>query len=152
MEKNTNPKTPPVDEEKHFYSIGEVAAKFGVNASLIRYWGNEFDIIRPQKNKKGNRLFTQKDIDAIGLIHYYVKKRGMTLKGARKKIRENRLDADNNFHVVRSLQQIRTFLEEIKNRLGEDQLLQQQTPSEIPDFNDSPSSIAPQVGLEPTTP
>ncbi|MDR1666566.1 MAG: MerR family transcriptional regulator [Bacteroidales bacterium] len=111
------PTTASPDNGKHFYTIGEVAEKLGLTASLIRYWENEFDIIRPQKNKKGNRLFTQKDIEAISLIRHYVKERGMTLKGVRKKIRENRLDADNNFHVVHSLKQMRAFLLEIKDHL-----------------------------------
>jgi DNA-binding transcriptional MerR regulator len=105
------------NDKKLFFTIGEVADKFSVNASLIRYWENEFDIIQPQKNKKGNRLFTQKDIDAIGLIHYYVKERGMTLKGARQKIKDNRADAENNYQLVQSLKQIKDALLEIKDNI-----------------------------------
>jgi DNA-binding transcriptional MerR regulator len=105
--------------EKLYYSIGEVAAMFGENPSLIRYWEKEFDIIKPLKNKKGNRRFTQQDIDRIGLVHHYVKERGMTLKGARQKIRENREDAENAYLVIRSLKQIRALLLEIRDNMGE---------------------------------
>ncbi|MDR0814496.1 MAG: MerR family transcriptional regulator [Bacteroidales bacterium] len=99
---------------KLFYSISEVADKFGVNTSLIRYWESQFDVINPKKNKKGNRMFTPKDVEAVGLVHYYVKERGMTLKGALQKIRDNRHDTENNFQVIQSLKQIRATLLELK--------------------------------------
>ena len=92
---------------------------FGVNASLIRFWEKEFDIITPKKNAKGNRLFTQQDIDNIALIHYYVKDRRLTLEGARQKIRENREDAEQNFQLVQSLKKVRAMLMEIKDNLDE---------------------------------
>ena len=72
--------------EKLFYSIGEVAQMFKVNTSLIRYWEKEFDIIRPKKNKKGNRLFTKEDVENFHVIFHLVKERGMTLKGAQQKM------------------------------------------------------------------
>ena len=102
---------------KLFYSIGEVAAMFDVNASLIRYWEKEFDIIKPQKNKKGNRLFTQRDIDNFHLIWHLVKERGMTLKGAQKKLKENRTETEHNFEVVQKLNQIKDLLIDIKKEL-----------------------------------
>ena len=105
--------------EKLFYSIGEVAAMFHVNTSLIRFWEKEFDIIKPQKNKKGNRLFTQKDIDHFHLIFHYVKERGMTLKGAKAKLRENKEDLQHDFEIIKRLKAIRSMLEEIKNNLEE---------------------------------
>jgi DNA-binding transcriptional MerR regulator len=101
------------DNGKLFYTISEVADKFGVNASLIRYWESQFDVIRPKKNKNGNRMFTPKDVEAVGLVHYYVKERGLTLKGALQKIRDNRHDAENNFQVIQSLKQIRATLVEL---------------------------------------
>ena len=67
---------------KVYYSIGEVADMFGVNTSLIRFWEKEFDVIKPHKNKKGNRQFTKADIDNFHLIYHLVKEKGMTLKGA----------------------------------------------------------------------
>lgn len=103
--------------EKLYYTIGEVADMFNVNTSLIRYWEKEFDIIKPKKNKKGNRFFTQKDIDNFHIIYYLVKERGMTLKGAMRKLRENKEDVDNNFQVVKSLKEIRELLNEIKGEL-----------------------------------
>ncbi len=103
--------------EKLYYSIGEVAEMFQVNTSLIRYWEKEFSIIKPMKNKKGNRFFTQEDIDNFHLIFHYVKERGMTLKGAQLKLKENKEDAVNNFTVVRSLQDSRAMLVELRDNM-----------------------------------
>ena len=103
--------------EKLYYSIGEVADMFNVNTSLIRYWEKEFDIIHPQKNKKGNRLFTPADIDNFHIIYHLVKERGMTLKGAKKKMSENKDDAIQNFEVVKSLQNMREMLLEVREML-----------------------------------
>jgi DNA-binding transcriptional MerR regulator len=102
-----------------YYSISEVAAMFDVNASLIRFWEKEFDIIKPKKNAKGNRLFTQQDIDSIALIHHYVKERRLTLEGARQKIKENRDDAEHTFQIVQSLKKVRAMLLEIKENIDE---------------------------------
>lgn len=103
--------------EKLYYSIGEVADMFKVNTSLIRYWEKEFDIIKPKKNKKGNRFFTQADIENFHLIFHLVKERGMTLKGAKQKLKENKEDTENNFTVVSRLQEIKDLLLEIKDAL-----------------------------------
>lgn len=75
------------EEKKMYYSIGEVADKYGVNTSLIRFWEKEFSILKPHKNKKGNRLFTQKDLDNIDKIYELVKVKGLTLTGAKKALR-----------------------------------------------------------------
>lgn len=103
--------------EKLYYSIGEVADIFKVNTSLIRFWEKEFDIIKPQKNKKGNRFFTKKDIDNFHLIYNLVKERGMTLKGAQKKLKENRADVEENFEVIKRLKEIKEMLLAIKEEL-----------------------------------
>jgi DNA-binding transcriptional MerR regulator len=103
--------------EKLYYSIGEVAEMFNVNTSLIRFWEKEFDVIKPQKNKKGNRFFTQQDIENFHLIFHLVKERGMTLKGAQKKLKENREDTIHNFEIVNNLKNIREILLEIKDLL-----------------------------------
>ena len=103
--------------EKIFYSIGEVAAMFDVNTSLIRFWEKEFDIIKPKKNKKGNRLFNREDVDNFHIIYHLVKENGMTLKGAQKKMSENREDTLNNFEVIQSLNNIKNMLLEIKGEL-----------------------------------
>jgi DNA-binding transcriptional MerR regulator len=103
--------------EKLYYTIGEVAELFHVKTSLIRFWEKEFDIIKPQKNKKGNRLFTPQDIENFHLIYHLVKERGMTLKGAQKKLKENREDTINNFQVIHSLESIKDLLIEIREAL-----------------------------------
>src|SRR4030042_1139242 len=105
--------------EKLFYTIGEVAEMFNVNTSLIRFWEREFDIIKPKKNKKGNRLFTKEDIDNFHIIYHLVKERGRTLKGAQKKLKENREDTINNLEVVKSLNNIRKMLLDIKEEMNE---------------------------------
>lgn len=103
--------------EKVYFSISEVADMFKVNASLIRFWEKEFEIIKPFKNKKGNRLFTKKDIENFHLIYHLVKERGMTLAGAKKKIRENKEDVDNNFEVVSKLKEIKALLTEVRDMM-----------------------------------
>jgi DNA-binding transcriptional MerR regulator len=105
--------------EKLFYSIGEVAGMFNVNTSLIRFWEKEFDIIKPKKNKKGNRLFTKEDIDNFHIIYHLVKERGMTLKGAKQKMSENKDDSIHDLEVIQSLHNIRKMLLEIKDEMGQ---------------------------------
>lgn len=103
--------------EKVYYTIGEVAEMFGVNTSLIRFWEKEFDVIKPKKNKKGNRLFTKKDIDNFHTIFHLVKERGMTLKGAQKKMKDNKEDTENNFEIIKTLKAIREMLVEIRENM-----------------------------------
>lgn len=112
MEEEKKPQT-----EKLYYTIGEVADMFDVNASLIRYWEKEFDMIKPRKNKKGNRFFTQKDIENIELIYHLVKVKGLTLKGAKLKLEQNKEGTTNNFEIVKTLEQIKNMLNEIKKEL-----------------------------------
>lgn len=100
--------------EKVYYRIGEVADMFGVNQSLIRFWEKEFDIIKPFRNKKGNRFFTKQDIDNFHLIFHLVKERGFTLQGAREKLKGNPEETTDHAAVVRNLQKIRSFLLELK--------------------------------------
>lgn len=103
--------------KKLYYSIGEVARMFDVSTSLVRFWENEFDILKPKKNKKGNRLFTPQDLENLKVIYHLVKERGFTLEGAKKKLRENKEDTVNNVEVVKSLRKIRGFLVDIKQNL-----------------------------------
>ncbi len=104
--------------EKRYYTIGEVATMFEVNNSLIRFWEKEFDILKPKKNKKGNRLFTPKDVENLRVIHHLVKERGFTLKGAQVKLRENKEDTVKTVEVINRLKQIRQALVDIKHGLG----------------------------------
>lgn len=90
---------------------------FEVNASLIRFWEKEFSIIKPKKNKKGNRMFTPKDVDNFRLIFHLVKEKGYTLEGAKKKLREKREDTENQVEMLKSLKKIRSFLMDLKAEL-----------------------------------
>tara|TARA_X000000368_G_scaffold411838_1_gene397306 strand:- start:216 stop:551 length:336 start_codon:yes stop_codon:yes gene_type:complete len=103
--------------EKLFYKIGEVAEMFKVNVSLIRFWEKEFDILKPKKNKKGNRLFTKIDINNLKIIYHLVKERGFTLVGAKMKLKENKKDTINNFEIVNHLKDIRGFLVKLREEL-----------------------------------
>jgi DNA-binding transcriptional MerR regulator len=103
--------------EKLFYKIGEVADMFKVNVSLIRFWEKEFDILKPKKNKKGNRLFTRKDVDNMNIIFHLVKERGFTLEGAKQKLKENKNDTINNIEIVNHLKDIRGFLVRLRQEL-----------------------------------
>ena len=105
------------ETKKLFYQIGEVAKELDVNVSLIRFWEKEFDIIKPKKNKKGNRLFTQKDFDNLKTIYFLVKERGYTLDGAKRKIKENKTENNDNLSIIRHLKEIRKFLVELKEQL-----------------------------------
>lgn len=100
-----------------FYKIGEVAKMFNVNISAIRFWEKEFDILKPKKNKKGNRLFTNKDVKNIQIIHHLLKERGFTVEGAKKKLRENKSDTINNVEIIAHLQDVRKFLVSLKEAL-----------------------------------
>lgn len=103
--------------EKLYYSIGEVAKQFEVNVSLIRFWEKEFEILTPKKNKKGNRMFTQKDLENIKIIHHLVKERGFTLEGAKKKLLENKEDTVNSVEIVSRLKKIKHFLLDLSQEL-----------------------------------
>lgn len=98
--------------EKLYYSIGEVANMFEVNNSLIRFWEKEFTIVKPKKNKKGNRLFTQKDIRNFQRIYRLVKIEGYTLEGAKQKLRkkEKQNIEPNNNEVVQLLEALKKEL------------------------------------------
>lgn len=106
-----------LSSEKLFYPIGEVAEMFNLPASTIRFWEKEFDILKPHKNKKGNRLFTPKDIKNLQLIYHLVKERGYTLQGAKTKLKENPQEAENSAEITASLKKLRCFLEDLKSHL-----------------------------------
>lgn len=108
---------PEKETEKLFYSIGEVAELFGVNTSLIRFWEKEFDIIKPRKNKKGNRLFTNEDLQNFRTIFHLVKERGYTLEGARQKLKGGKSQLENEAEIAEKLTKVKGFLLELKNSL-----------------------------------
>lgn len=107
---------------KLYYSIGEVALIFDVNTSLIRFWEKEFSIIQPKKNKKGNRLFTVKDIENFNKIYQLVKLEGYTLDGAKKalKAKDNEVKAEvnttSNEGIIERLEQIKSQLIQLKSK------------------------------------
>ncbi|MDO1444913.1 MerR family transcriptional regulator [Rhodocytophaga aerolata] len=103
--------------QKRYYTIGEVAEKFNVNTSLIRFWETEFDILRPKKNKKGDRQFTQKDIDCIQTIYHLVKEKGYTLQGAKDIIKASAKEQNEKAALIASLEKIKSFLIEVRNNL-----------------------------------
>ena len=99
--------------DKLYYSIGEVSKAFGVNASLIRFWEKEFDIISPKKNKKGNRFFTQQDIKNLKLIYHLVKERGYTLEGAKTALEEKQ-NIKEDVELIARMELIRSELVRLK--------------------------------------
>ena len=103
--------------EKRYYKIGEVAKAFPVNASLVRFWEKEFEIIKPKKNAKGNRLFTPDDIANFKLIYNLVKERGFTLEGAKQKLKKNPDSTINNHELITRLESVKAELINIKNQL-----------------------------------
>ena len=109
----------PEDEvlfKKQYYTIGEVARMFHVNPSLIRTWENEFDIIEPRKNRKGDRYFRPVDIKNLLLIHQLIRKQKYTLEGAKDYMRKNKKAAER-FAIIQSLQKIKSFLIEVRASL-----------------------------------
>ena len=110
----------PEDEilfQKQYYPIGDVAAMFKESTSLIRYWENEFPILKPKKNKKGDRFFRPADIKNLQLIHHLIRQRKFTMEGAKEYLKKNSKLADKNFEMLQSLGKIRGFLLEIKANL-----------------------------------
>ncbi|MEN9655722.1 MAG: hypothetical protein RL311_642 [Bacteroidota bacterium] len=103
--------------DKRYYSIGEVAKAFGVNASLIRFWDSEFDILKPKKNAKGNRMFTPEDVKNLQLIFHLVKERGFTLEGAKTHLKEGQKKTLDKFDIINKLETIKAQLLSIKTEL-----------------------------------
>lgn len=103
--------------EKLYYGIGEVSKAFGVNASLIRFWEKEFDVLQPKKNAKGNRKFTPQDIKNLELIYHLVKERGFTLEGAKTHLKEGKKETLSNFDIIRKLEHVKAQLIELKKNL-----------------------------------
>ncbi|GEO06798.1 MULTISPECIES: MerR family transcriptional regulator [Adhaeribacter] len=106
------------DIEKQYYSIGEVAAMFEVAPSLIRFWETEFEVLKPKKSKKGNRLFTPKDIENLRIVYHLVKERGFTIQGAREVLKNKGVQTRDKYEIIQSLEKVRDFLTHIKNQLG----------------------------------
>jgi DNA-binding transcriptional MerR regulator len=106
-----------LSKSKLYYSIGEIATAFDVNASLIRFWDKEFDILKPKKNAKGNRMFTQEDVKNLQLIYHLVKERGFTLEGAKTHLKEGQKKTLDKYEIISKLESIKAELNSIKNEL-----------------------------------
>lgn len=104
-------------ENKRYYAIGELAKAFDVNASLIRFWDSEFDILKPKKNGKGNRMFSQEDVQNLKLIYHLVKERGFTLEGAKTHLKEGQKKVLDKFEIISKLETIKAQLLLMKNEL-----------------------------------
>jgi len=106
-----------LSKDKLYFSIGELADAFGVNASLLRFWDKEFDILKPKKNAKGNRMFTQEDVKNLQLIYHLVKERGFTLEGAKTHLKEGQKKTLDKFEIIAKLETIKMQLQEIKKEM-----------------------------------
>ena len=108
--------------EKLYYSMGEVAEMFDVNQSLLRHWESQFPILRPKRNKKGNRLFTPQDVEHLKQIYHLVKECGMTLEGAKRAMRGQRSGkgVSRDVELMERLQRIRALLVEVSEELKGD--------------------------------
>ncbi len=106
----------PEDEilfQKKYYAIGVVSDMFKVNQSLIRFWENEFDILKPRKNGKGDRLFRPEDIKNLKLIYHLLRERKYTMEGAKEYLKQNK-KAEEKFALIESLQKLKGFLNQLK--------------------------------------
>lgn len=93
-----------------YYTMGEVTEMFGVNASQIRFYEKEFEVLKPKKNKKGNRLFTPEDIENLKIIFHLVDDKGFTLKGAKEHMKNNSGEVKENQKIIDSLERLKGFL------------------------------------------
>ncbi len=103
--------------DKRYYSIGELAKAFNVNASLIRFWDKEFDILKPKKNAKGNRMFTPEDVKNLQLIFHLVKERGFTLEGAKTHLKQGQKKTLDKYEIIARLEAVKVQLVNMKNSL-----------------------------------
>ncbi|MDB5031947.1 MerR family transcriptional regulator [Mucilaginibacter sp.] len=102
---------------KMYYTMGEVTAMFDVNASLIRYYEKEFDVLQPKKNKKGNRLFTPEDVENLKIIFNLIRDKGYTLPGAKEYLKSNMASTKDSQKVINSLENLKKFLLEVRDQL-----------------------------------
>lgn len=105
------------DITKLYYTMGEITQMFDVNASQIRFYEREFDILQPKKNRKGNRLFSPEDVENLKIIFNLVKERGFTLQGAKEYLKTNKGEVKENQKVIDSLERLKQFLLEVKEQL-----------------------------------
>jgi len=100
-----------------YYTMGEVSAMFEVNASMIRFYEKEFDVLKPKKNKKGNRLFTPEDIENLKIIFHLIQDKGYTLNGAKEHLKGNMDETKDSQRVISSLENLKKFLLEVRDQI-----------------------------------
>ena len=103
--------------EKRYYSIGEVAKAFQVKPSLLRFWEKEFKEIQPKKKQSGARKYTPEDIIIIEKIYFLLKKKGLTIQGAKKQLKIKSSEDGNHQLIIQKLEIIKANLELIKEKL-----------------------------------
>ena len=141
--------------KKIFYSMGEVSEMLDVNPSLLRFWEKKFDILRPKKNKKGNRMFTPEDIRNLKIIYHLVKENGMTLAGAQKRLKQNRADIEREMELSERLHAIKAILLEVKQRIDDETddasqiIIRQETPEcETPENSSTSTEQGPETTVQ----
>jgi DNA-binding transcriptional MerR regulator len=102
---------------KMYYTMGEVSNMFDVNQSLIRFYEKEFDVLQPKKNKKGNRYFTNEDLQNLKIIFHLIRDKGYTIQGAKDYLKNNMDDSKDNYRVINSLENLKKFLIEVRDQL-----------------------------------
>ena len=141
--------------EKMFYTMGEVSEMFDVNQSLIRHWERQFSVLKPKRNKKGNRLFSPQDVEYLKLIYHLVKERGMTLDGARKTLRQHRADSGmpREVELMERLQRIRSLLVEVREELkrGAGEVYTEQAEAEPTESTEPVAAVEKRVGAAAPT-
>ena len=141
--------------EKLYYSMGEVAEMFDVEASLIRYWCSQFTCLRPKRNAKGNRLFTPQDIERLKRIHHLLKEKKMTIEGAQKAMRKRNIEAEKNdsdITLLEQLQSLRAMLVDMRNNMGEplpEESIVEELHVEEPLVEPQPAEVVAEVADEP---
>ena len=136
--------------EKLYYSMGEVTEMFDVEASLIRYWCSQFTCLRPKRNAKGNRLFTQQDIERLKRIHHLLKEKNMTIEGAQKAMRKRNIEAeekDSDIELLEQLQSLRAMLVDMRESIGEEEQVEESATPEA-----APAVVAEEEQIEPAEP
>lgn len=111
-------RTTAIKGEKLYYTVGDIATMLSENESLIRFWNKEFsDALQPHRNKRGVRYFSKEEVEIYKRIYYLVRERGYTISGAREQLKNNTVEADENFEIIKTLKTIRSFLVELKEEI-----------------------------------
>ena len=109
------------ENSKHYYHISEVAKMLNMTVANLRFWEGEFDILKPKKNKRGDRFFTRQDVEYLKVIHHLLKEKGYTIEGARKKLKQNPHDLVDKLSLIEKLKEMREFLSSLKDYLEKPQ-------------------------------